>query len=302
MWFLVIGGLVVCAQQPPTFRTDVSEVHVDAEVLSAEGRVVTGLTAPDFRIFDEGQIVPIVASRTDEEALDLILLIDTSGSMRWAPQKLTAASHLALAELKHGDRVAVMTFNTGPGLVLPFTENLEAVENEIEEITRHRFGGNTYIHRAIDEAAQLFQGRRVGRRRGIVIVTDNVGTRTISEERVVKDLWEADAVLTGLIFSQPGFQARRAIVAVMAPYVLIKMRGMEHIAQKTGGDTIHADKNDDAFTQVMHRFRSRYSLYYTTPEGQIGSYRSIRVELTPEAQRLHPGARVHARLGYKLER
>ena len=292
------------AQDRPTFRTDVSQVHVDAEVLSSDGRVVTGLTPSDFRIFDQGETEPIVALRTDEEPLDLILLIDTSGSMRRAPQKLQAASHQTFGELKPGDRVAMMTFDTSAQLVLAFTEDLNVIENGIQRITTGNFGGGTYIHRAIDDAARsLLQERRTGRRRAILIITDNVGQRTISDMHVVRDLWEADAVLMGLIFSQPGFEARRAIVAVLAPYMLINGgRGMNQIADKTGGDTVRADKTGSVFPEVMHRLRSRYSLYYPTPEGAPGSYRSIRVELTPEAQRLHPGARVFARRGYKLER
>ena len=90
---------------------------------------------------------------------------------------------------------------------------------------------------------------------------------------------------------------------MIAPYALINGgRGMARMAEKTGGDTINADKSGSAFTEAMHRRRSRYSLYYPTPEGKPGSYRSIRVELAPEAQQRYPGALVHARRGYRLER
>ena len=41
------------AQDDPSFRSDVSLVHVDTEVLSKDGRIVNGLTLKDFRIFDE---------------------------------------------------------------------------------------------------------------------------------------------------------------------------------------------------------------------------------------------------------
>ena len=77
-----------------------------------------GLAPSDFRILDEGEPEPIVALRTAEEPLDLVLLIDTTGSMRLAPQKLRTASHRAFAELKPGDRVALMTFDTAAKLVL----------------------------------------------------------------------------------------------------------------------------------------------------------------------------------------
>jgi VWFA-related protein len=44
------------AQQPPvTFRAEVNYVEVDARVLDAQGRFVTGLTAADFELFEDGK-------------------------------------------------------------------------------------------------------------------------------------------------------------------------------------------------------------------------------------------------------
>ena len=76
--------------------------------------------------------------------------------------------------------------------------------------------------------------------------------------------------------------------------------GWIELRTRPTANTIRTDKSASAFPEVMHRLRSRYNLYYPTPEGVPGSYGTIRVELTPEAQRLHPGARVYARRGYKL--
>jgi VWFA-related protein len=198
---LLCADLLLLAQQVPTFHTEVSQVHVDAEVLSADGHAVTGLSAGDFRVFDEGRSQPIVGLGTSEEPLDLVLLVDVSGSTRLAPRKLRSASHQAFGELKIDDRIEVMTFNKTSPLALPFTGNLGAVEDALEEIATGLFGGGTYIHRAIDDAAKNLLGeRRTGHRRAILIITDNVGRRTMSEQRVVRDLWEADAVLMGLVF------------------------------------------------------------------------------------------------------
>jgi len=56
----------------------------------------------------------------------------------------------------------------------------------------------------------------------------------------------------------------------------------------------------DTPAEMMRRIRSRYSLYYPMPEGKPGSWRSIRAELTHDAQERFPGARVFARRGYRL--
>jgi hypothetical protein len=182
--------------------------------------------------------------------------------------------------------------------------DLQSTERDLQAVVTSRFEGDTRIHQAVDDAAHYFsQEPRTGRRRAILIITDNIGTRTISEAHVVNDLWEADAVLSGLIFNQPGFEARRAIVGVLAPYALIRTgKSIGHMVEKTGGDTIHVEEAGTAFAEMMRRIRSRYSLYYATPEGKPGSFRSIQVQLAPEAQKLYPGARILARRGYKLQR
>ena len=75
---------------------------------------------------------------------------------------------------------------------------------------------------------------------------------------------------------------------------------MKGIAEKTGGDSIAADDAGPSFRDMMHRIRSRYSLYYPLPEGKPGSTRTIHVELTGEAAKQHPKARVRARTGYMV--
>jgi len=91
--FAVVALVAVAmAQDRPTFRTDVSQVHVDAEVLTEEGRIVAGLSRGDFRVFDEAQEQAIVGFAGEEQPLQLILLFDVSGSMRTQVMKVSAAA------------------------------------------------------------------------------------------------------------------------------------------------------------------------------------------------------------------
>lgn len=50
------------APQPPvTFRAEVNYVEVDARVLDAQGRFITGLTANDFQVLEDGQPQKVTA-------------------------------------------------------------------------------------------------------------------------------------------------------------------------------------------------------------------------------------------------
>jgi VWFA-related protein len=297
-WAAVLLCPVLAAQDVPTFRADVALVHVDAEVVE-DGRVLGGLGQNDFRILDEGKPQPVVYFSAGEQALDLILLFDISGSMRLAVQAVSAAAHQALAQLRAGDRVAVMVFNTRARELAGFTEDLTAVEKSIEDVLQIRFGGGTFIQAAADTAALRFQSEsRSMRRRAVLIITDNLGVRTRREQSVVRNFWEADALLSGLIVANKAFRAIHTVGVITGPQNLLMEAGMKGIAAKTGGDAIDASDAGTAFPESMRRIRSRYSLYYAQPEGQPGSIRSIRVELAGEAAKLHPKARVRARTGY----
>jgi hypothetical protein len=51
---------------------------------------------------------------------------------------------------------------------------------------------------------------------------------------------------------------------------------------------------------MMHRLRTRYSLYYALPPGRSGEERKIRVQLAPDAAKRYPRAVVRARTGYAV--
>lgn len=297
---ILCAAALACAQDPVTFRTGVSLVHVDAEVLSQDGRILTGLHKEDFRVFDERKEQPILQFAAEEQPLDLILLFDISGSMRGVVQEVADAARQGLHQLQAGDRVCVMVFNSRSREVAPFTEDLDAVDRTIQDdVLGLDFGGGTLIQSAVSDAAMRFRREpHTERRRAVLIITDNMGTRTRREESVVDEFWESDAILSGLIVRNPAFQAMRTVGIILAPQNLAMQAGMKGIAEKTGGDSLTANEPGAAFQEAMRRIRTRYSLYYALPEAKPGATRAIRVDLAPDAAKRFPKARVRARTGY----
>jgi len=290
------------AQEPPAFQSDVSLVHVDAEV--ADGtRILTGLEKDDFLIKDAGQVQKILYFSQDEEPLDVILLFDISGSMRPKVAKVGASAHAALAELHRGDRVAIMTFQVHSSIVLPFTDDLDAVERSIQEdVIAGKFRGGTHILAGVDDAAKYFlEQRQTRRRRAVLILTDDIGQRSRRTSTVVHRLWEADALLSGLIIRSPADRALQITSAITNPLAYQFMReGMDGVAEKSGGEAIQAGDPGGAFREMMQRVRRRYSLYYLMPPGKPGEERSVKVELAAQTLNRFPAARVRARKGYMV--
>src|SRR5205823_7737358 len=89
--FILLLSASLIAQQPapqqpsnenPVFRAGVALVRVDAQVTSRNNRIVSDLTRDDFEVLDENQPQKIVYFGRESEPLDLLLLLDVSGSMR----------------------------------------------------------------------------------------------------------------------------------------------------------------------------------------------------------------------------
>lgn len=294
-----VCALVAVAQEQPAFRSDVSLVHVDAEVTDGS-RTLDGFHREDFVVKDNGTAQPILYFSQDEEPLDLILLFDVSGSMRSSVQEVALSAHIALAELRPGDRVAVMVFSGHSSLALPFSEHLDVVEDAVNDVVLGKFGGATHLLAAVDDAAKYFLSQPAAhRRRAVLMLTDNYGQRSRRVSTVVHNLWEADASLSGLIIRSGADVAINTSAMVMNPAMaLLLHEGMSGVADQTGGDTLKADDPGGAFREMMQRIRRRYSLYYAMPQAKPGQARQVKVELTAEARSRAPNARVRARKGY----
>src|SRR5260370_21212799 len=145
-------ALFCFAQESPTFRSGVSLVRVDAEVTDGL-RTLHGFLKEDFAVKDNGQPQQVLYFSRDEVPLDLILLFDISGSMRPNVQRVAASANTALAELRPGDRVAIMTFHRSSRIVARLTEDLAAVERTIDEkVVGGKFRGGTRLLAGVDDA------------------------------------------------------------------------------------------------------------------------------------------------------
>ena len=291
---VLIALLAIAAAhaQDPVFRTEIALVKVDAEVAGKSG-VIDGLRQEDFVVLDNGVRQSIRYFSQEEEPLDIVLLFDISESMGPSIQKVASSARLAMAELHAGDRVAVMSFNTGVWTEAPFTTDLDSLaERLVQRIRSTRFAGGTYILSAVDAAAKYLRTQpSTHRRRAVLIFTDDEGYGSTSPKTPTRDLWDADAVLSGLIIPAVRSVTALALTVSGDDYV-------EKVAEQTGGDVVRADPPGPAFRDMLMRLRKRYTLYYPMPAGKPGQTRRVSVELSPAAKKRYPDAAVLARKGY----
>jgi len=274
------------AQSPvPTFRSDVTQIRVDVQVLtsehSAEG---LALTKSEFRVMDNGREQPIVGFASEDQVLDVMLLLDVSSSTVPIEAKIKSAAIEALTHVGPGDRVGATFFHSRTFLATGPTLDRELFKKRLTGIP---WGGDgTDLNSAILNAA-LYLGRngRPEARKAVVILTDNVGFKGTSDESVQAALWDNDVILSALIF--PARQ--RSDAADVRPFV-----------EATGGDVMRVETDVITFGVMFRRLRERYVLFYAAPPRDTVAIHTIKVELTGDAKASLKNPKVRARQGYRM--
>lgn len=194
-------GLLAGADEGVVFRSDVSLVRVDAQVLDRDNRAISGLRIEDFVLRENGKPVQIRNFAREDMPVDVLLLFDVSASMRPHVQRIASAAHSALNVLTDNDRVGIMVFDRSTRVRLTLRNGRSEVERELENMLRQEtFRGGTDITRALlDAAAYIGRSGRKDARRAIVILTDDQTEFERDEAGVGRALQRADAVLSALI-------------------------------------------------------------------------------------------------------
>jgi len=302
------------AAQDATFKASISMVEVDAQVLGPRG-AIEGLGASDFAIQDERRPVALRYWALEETPLDIVLLFELSSSMAANPGPLRAAAEMAMAELREGDRVAVVSFEDEARIEQPLTGDLKEAKRRLRMgLAYARFRLRPAILSAARHCAQYLaeqpepHGRRV-----VLLFTGDTGFGLDSPGAVTRRLWQADTLLGAMVLPT----ALTRLASDEDPFLTFALARMgfnfgdraEEVARETGGEVVYAgdagpvrkaaDPNS-ALRQMIRRMRRRYRLYYDMPPGKPGQRRRIEVDLSPAARVLHPDARIIGRKGYVI--
>ena len=97
---LAAAGYVSAADDDtPVFHSDVSVGRIDALVLDGAQFPISDLVKEDFVLRQDGKTIPIREAGFESLPVDVLLLLDVSGSMQVHIQRVADAAHGALAVL-----------------------------------------------------------------------------------------------------------------------------------------------------------------------------------------------------------
>lgn len=282
-----VAALGVRAAESPDFHSDVRLVKVETYVYDKVTKApISGLKQSDFAIFDGDEQRPIAWFSSDSGPLDLMLLLDVSGSMRQALPRVAVQADIALKTLRDRDRAGVIAFGAHCEITQDLTGDFDAVTKGILRTFLARVGGDTDISTAIRGAAKYMAGYGGTSKRGILIVTDNEQVTTVPDEEVEKALFDADTVLDAVI------------VHGGLPMPHLVHPGVLRFVPKTGGEVVEGNHPDELIAEMIERIRARYSIHFQPVKTDSKAARRIRVELTAAAMAKYPNAAIRARKSY----
>jgi VWFA-related protein len=148
------------------------QLEVLVNVQDSNGIPLTNLTAADFSVLLDGQPVPVVSVENitnNELPISVVMVIDTSDSMAGTPLADTKTAALSfLEQLRDGDEIAVIDFDSQVKLAQDYTSDLDAVRQTINGLES---SGKTALYDAFFTAAEV-AARANTPRRFIVFLTD----------------------------------------------------------------------------------------------------------------------------------
>jgi VWFA-related protein len=257
-----------------TFRSSVETVRVDA-LATRDGRPVIGLTAADFEIRDNGVLQTIDQASFEEIPLNVVLMLDGSGSVKGErAQQLVAASGNLIDQLKLHDQAALVAFGDDVLVRSGLTHDMNAVRTALGKTLPL---GDTAL---VDAAyAALLTGESQPGRALIVAFSDGVEVSSYLPAESVIDLAKRS---NGVVYGVSPKSARRP------PF-------LRDLADASGGDLLEIQSNseiDQAFRRILDEFRHRYLLSFTPNGVDRSGWHRLQVRAKKA------GVSVKARPGY----
>ena len=253
-----------------TFHVKVNLVSIFVNVTDKNGALVGGLTKDDFRVYEDGRAQEIaVFEQQSELPLNLVLAIDTSGSVRKdISQEAAAARRFAHAIVREQDQMSVIQFATNVESLVPFTNKVSVIDRGLDRL---KPDWASAVYDAICAGSKSLGGKEG--RKVLVIVSD--GDDTAQSSTYDEAL---EAALRNEVMIYP-------IIDVPIEASAGRDLGGEHalitIAEQTGGKYFYVSDGglDKAFAKVSDDLRTQYLIGYY-PQHQAPGLNFHRLTVT----------------------
>ncbi len=178
-------------------RVDTQLVNVPLAVTTPAGVPLKGLKSSNFIVHEDGKKQDIIDFSATTEPFEVALVLDTSGSARNDLFLIQRAARDFIANLRSGDRVAVIAFNTdrktnvafaASEVLTPLSDDRVRLRAAIDSVKTSN--GTPYYDSLLQVAEKVFSQRPADEfrgRRALVALTDGVDSSSAGDFRTAKE-------------------------------------------------------------------------------------------------------------------
>jgi VWFA-related protein len=242
-------------------------VQVYLSVLDGQGKPVMGLTPADFTITEDSQKVTVDQVNMALAPMNLVLLIDTSGTMQSAMPDVRMAASNFVAFLGTGDQVALRSFNDKITPETDFTNDFSYVKSKIKLLDATS-GAGTCLYDAAYEAIQLASTLPTGRR-AVILLTDG------KDETATKKVCSTHTLEDVIGFASKG--NTRTPIYILGLGNKVDEENLSRLAEMTGGNYLRSpdvSQTSLMFSDLANALKSEYVLTYTS-NGTTGPHNVV---------------------------
>ena len=237
-----------------------TSVVLHVTVTDQDQRIVASLAKDDFEIYDNGKVQTITSFDVNPQPLNLVVMLDTSGSMAAARGVIESASRAAnelLMRLSVEDKGLVgsfndkITFRPAGG----FTGSVELLQNGLKQLP---VGYPTRLYDALGETIERLETTRG--RRAIVVLTDgDDNSSKLYAGEIEKRARIAEVAIYGIGIVTEYINEQGRIRSSPG-------RDLKNLCAESGG-TMAVLKNSaewgQAFVRIAEELHSQYAIGFT---------------------------------------
>ncbi len=258
MVFAATMSMALAAQQAPTFKSGTQIVSLFVTVQDAQKRLVPELVQTDFDVFDNEKSQPLVYFDNSIHPINVVVMLDTSGSMTLTIDLLKQAAEQFLIRLLPDDKGRVGAFNDKIQINAKWSSDRDQMISDVKNLD---YGNGTRLWDAVGASLEELKG--IDGRKVILVFTDGDDTESKLSLGNVIERARVDEVMIYAIGLESNYFNGQQRVRTKPD------SGLRKISDETGGGYFELTKASDlapTFTKVAQELHSQYVIGFTPPQ------------------------------------
>ncbi|HVL69178.1 MAG TPA: hypothetical protein VM364_18110 [Vicinamibacterales bacterium] len=202
MLSLAASASLTAAPQRSGQATDARTRDIYVSVVDEKGNAVTGLSAADFAVREDGVAREVLRAVPADEPLEVIVLVDDSQAATTAIPFIRDGLSAFADRLRDKAAIGLVTIGERPTSVVERTTDTQAVKKGITRIFA-RPGAGAYLLEGILEVTRGFQKRETRRPVIVALTVEGVEFSNQQYDRVLKALHASGATFHALVIGTP---------------------------------------------------------------------------------------------------